>query len=56
MHNLHRLITIFDCKVSLKWAGKTSEGADVQGSLTIPEVSHEIICDNLSDFAVRFPR
>ncbi|KAF9532883.1 activator of Hsp90 ATPase [Crepidotus variabilis] len=45
-----KLITIFDCKVSLKWAGKTSDGTEVAGSLLIPEVSHEIICDNLSDF------
>jgi len=46
-----KLITIFDCKVSLRWEGKTSEGTEVQGLLTIPEVSHEIVCDNLSNFA-----
>ena len=49
---MFRLITIFDCKVVLKWAGTASDGTEVQGTLTIPEVSHEIICDRLSDFVV----
>ena len=47
-----RLITIFDCKVVLKWTGSASDGTEVKGTLTIPEVSHEIICDKLSDFVV----
>ncbi|KXN91419.1 hypothetical protein AN958_00681 [Leucoagaricus sp. SymC.cos] len=46
-----KLITIFDCRVSLSWTGTTSDGTEVKGSLTIPEVSHEVICDKLSDFA-----
>ncbi|EDR03222.1 uncharacterized protein LACBIDRAFT_192730 [Laccaria bicolor S238N-H82] len=45
-----KLITIFDCKISLAWTGTTSEGTEVKGTLTIPEVSHEIVCDNLSDY------
>lgn len=45
-----KLITIFDCKLVLKWQGTTSDGTEVRGNLTIPEVSHEIICDGLSDF------
>jgi activator of HSP90 ATPase len=45
-----KLITIFDCKVVLRWAGTASDGTEVQGTLTIPEVSHEIICDRLSEF------
>jgi len=45
-----KLITIFDCKVVLRWAGTASDGTEVKGTLTIPEVSHEIICDRLSDF------
>ncbi|KAH9484431.1 hypothetical protein JR316_0003913 [Psilocybe cubensis] len=45
-----KLITIFDCKVVLKWKGTTSDGTEVKGTLTIPEVSHEIICDQLSEF------
>jgi activator of HSP90 ATPase len=45
-----KLITIFDCKVSIKWLGTTSDGTEVTGTLTIPEVSHEIICDRLSEF------
>jgi len=45
------LITIFDCKVVLDWEGKTAGGEEVKGSLTIPEVSHEIILDGLSDYA-----
>lgn len=47
-----RLITIFDCKIVLKWTGSASDGTEVKGTLTIPEVSHEIICDKLSDFVV----
>ncbi|KDR73679.1 hypothetical protein GALMADRAFT_251459 [Galerina marginata CBS 339.88] len=47
---LFRLITIFDCKVIAEWQGTASDGAEVKGTLTIPEVSHEIICDHLSDF------
>lgn len=47
-----RLITIFDCKVVMKWQGTASDGTAVQGTLTIPEVSHEIICDRLSEFVV----
>ncbi|KAF5330869.1 hypothetical protein D9619_005289 [Psilocybe cf. subviscida] len=45
-----KLITIFDCKVVAKWQGTASDGAEVNGTVTIPEVSHEIICDKLSDF------
>ncbi|KIM48677.1 hypothetical protein M413DRAFT_437859 [Hebeloma cylindrosporum] len=45
-----KLITIFDCKVVMKWEGTASDGTAVKGTLTIPEVSHEIICDRLSEF------
>lgn len=48
-----RLITIYDCKVELSWAGKTADGEDVKGRLTIPEVSHEITLDGLSEYVVR---
>lgn len=47
-----RLITIFDTRISLSWTGKTSDGTEVSGSLIIPEVSHEILCDKLSGFQV----
>ena len=33
-----RLITIFDCKVIMKWEGTASDGTAVEGTLTIPEV------------------
>ncbi|KAI0699986.1 activator of Hsp90 ATPase [Cytidiella melzeri] len=45
-----KLLTIYDCKVQLLWAGKTADGEDVAGRLTIPEVSHEITLDGLSDY------
>ncbi len=48
-----RLLTIYDCRVVLKWSGKTAEGEDVAGRLTIPEVSHEITLDGLSEYVVR---
>ena len=47
-----RLITIYDSKISLKWTGTTLDGTEVNGSLTIPEVSHEITLDKLSDYIV----
>ena len=49
----HRLITIYDCKVELKWKGKAADGTEVTGKLSIPEVSHEITLDGLSDYVVR---
>ncbi|KAK7057552.1 hypothetical protein R3P38DRAFT_3304025 [Favolaschia claudopus] len=45
-----KLITIFDCKVVCAWTGTTSDGTEVKGTLTIPEVSHEITLDGLSDY------
>lgn len=47
-----RLITIYDCKIDLKWKGKASDGTEVKGKLKIPEVSHEITLDGLSDYVV----
>ncbi|KAH9951908.1 activator of Hsp90 ATPase [Amylocystis lapponica] len=45
-----KLITIYDCKVELQWAGTASDGTEVSGTLIIPEVSHEITLDGLSDY------
>ncbi|EPS98971.1 hypothetical protein FOMPIDRAFT_1125222 [Fomitopsis schrenkii] len=45
-----KLITIYDCKVELQWAGTASDGSEVTGKLVIPEVSHEITLDGLSDY------
>ncbi|PFH51683.1 hypothetical protein AMATHDRAFT_58444 [Amanita thiersii Skay4041] len=45
-----KLITIYDTKISLKWTGTASDGTEVHGSLTIPEVSHEVTLDGLSDY------
>ncbi|KAF8516760.1 activator of Hsp90 ATPase [Gautieria morchelliformis] len=45
-----KLITIYDCRVDLKWSGTASDGTDVSGSLSIPEVSHENTVDGLSDY------
>ena len=39
---VRRLITIYDCKVELQWAGTASDGSEVTGKLVIPEVSHEV--------------
>lgn len=46
-----KLITIYDCKVELAWAGTAADGTEVEGKLTIPEVSHEITLDGLSDYS-----
>jgi len=45
-----KLITIYDCKIDLEWSGTTSDGTEVSGLLKIPEVSHEITLDGLSDY------
>ena len=45
-----KLLTIFDCDVRAKWTGTTSSGTQVEGTLHIPEISHEIICDQLEDY------
>jgi Activator of Hsp90 ATPase, N-terminal len=50
---MHRLITIYDVKIELKWNGTASDGTKVSGTLTIPEVSHEITLDGLSEYVVR---
>ncbi|KAK7455114.1 Co-chaperone, variant 2 [Stygiomarasmius scandens] len=46
-----KLITIYDCKVSLQWEGKAKDGSEVKGRLEIPEVSHEVTVDKLSDYS-----
>lgn len=47
-----RLITIYDCKVVLEWKAWAADGTEANGKLTIPEVSHEITLDGLSDYVV----
>ena len=49
---LHRLITIYDVKIELKWSGTASDGTEVNGKLVIPEVSHEVTLDGLSEYTV----
>ncbi|KAF7440250.1 hypothetical protein PC9H_000594 [Pleurotus ostreatus] len=45
-----KLITIYDCKITLDWSGQASDGTDVEGKLTIPEVSHENTLDRSTDY------
>jgi len=45
-----KLITIYDIKIELKWSGRASDGTDVSGGLVIPEVSHEVTLDGLSEY------
>ncbi|KAG1743411.1 activator of Hsp90 ATPase [Suillus lakei] len=45
-----KLITIYDIQIRIDWQGATSDGTDVTGKLSIPEVSHEITLDKLSDY------
>ncbi|WWC89442.1 uncharacterized protein L201_004366 [Kwoniella dendrophila CBS 6074] len=44
-----KLLTIYDLEVEAKWAGKAKDGSEVNGTLKVPEVSHEAI-DGLSDY------
>lgn len=45
-----KLITIYDCELALEWEGKTADGTEVKGRLDVPEVSHEITLDGLSQY------
>ncbi|GJE96420.1 activator of Hsp90 ATPase [Phanerochaete sordida] len=45
-----KLLTIYECRVELKWSGKAEDGTEVLGKLSIPEVSHEITLDGLSEY------
>ena len=36
----------------LHWKGRTTDGTEATGKLTIPEVSHEVTLDGLSDYVV----
>ncbi|KAJ7125097.1 activator of Hsp90 ATPase [Mycena epipterygia] len=49
-----KLITIYDCKVVCAWSGTASDGTEVKGTVTIPEVSHEITLDGLSDYVYQW--
>ncbi|KZP18282.1 hypothetical protein FIBSPDRAFT_792151 [Athelia psychrophila] len=45
-----KLITIFDVKIEMQWTGKASDGTEVSGKVVVPEVSHEVTVDHLSDY------
>ncbi|KAI0053964.1 hypothetical protein FA95DRAFT_22546 [Auriscalpium vulgare] len=45
-----KLITIYDCRVVLDWKASAADGTEASGKLVIPEVSHEITLDGLSDY------
>ncbi|KAH6843189.1 activator of Hsp90 ATPase [Chaetomium sp. MPI-CAGE-AT-0009] len=40
-----KVITIFDVKLTLEYTGSTAEDDDVSGTITVPEVSHELAED-----------
>ena len=37
-----KLITIYDCQLTLSWQGKLESGTEAKGTILFPEVSHEI--------------
>lgn len=37
-----KVITIFDVKLTLEYSGSTADGEEVSGTITVPEVSHEL--------------
>ncbi|PWN48171.1 hypothetical protein IE53DRAFT_389653 [Violaceomyces palustris] len=37
-----KLITIYDCAMTLAWSGTTEDGTSANGTITFPEVSHEV--------------
>lgn len=36
-----KLITIYDCSITLSWTGEAADGTSASGSIVFPEVSHE---------------
>lgn len=36
----------------MTWRGTASDGTEVNGTVTVPEVSHEVTVDGLSDYMV----
>lgn len=36
----------------MEWKGTASDGTEVNGKVTVPEVSHEVTVDGLSDYQV----
>ncbi|KAF8136555.1 activator of Hsp90 ATPase [Boletus edulis] len=48
-----KLITIYDCKITVEWAGTASDGTEITSKVTIPEVSHEITLDRLSGYTAK---
>jgi len=49
-----KLISIYDCKVILDWKGRAADGTEATGKLTIPEVSHEVTLDGISDYVYQW--
>jgi len=45
-----KLITIFDVRLEVAWTATHTDGSTISGSLTIPEVSHEVIIDGLTEY------
>lgn len=37
-----RLITIYDCQMTVDWSGKLESGTEAKGTIAFPEVSHEV--------------
>ncbi|WFD29095.1 Co-chaperone [Malassezia sp. CBS 17886] len=37
-----KLITIYDCAVTLSWMGEGTDGSSAGGTITFPELSHEV--------------
>ncbi|CDU22077.1 related to AHA1-stress-regulated cochaperone [Sporisorium scitamineum] len=37
-----KLITIYDCAITYAWTGASDDGTEANGTITFPEVSHEI--------------
>ena len=37
-----KLITIYDCSITYAWSGASDDGTEASGTITFPEVSHEI--------------
>lgn len=49
-----KLITIYDCRISLIWKAEGADDTTAKGTVVIPEVSHENTLDGVSDYTYEY--
>ncbi|KIM28568.1 hypothetical protein M408DRAFT_69482 [Serendipita vermifera MAFF 305830] len=49
-----KLITIYDCRITLTWSAEGADNTTIKGTIVIPEVSHENTIDGVSDYTYEY--